>query len=94
MTDEQILAICKKKLRITKTAYDDEITEYIESAQADLRLAGIVWESVDAIILKAILTYVGFSFGKPKDYDKLKESYDEQKAQLQMATGYTNWGVG
>ena len=25
------------------------------------------------------------------DYDKLKSSYDEQKAQMQMSTGYTDW---
>ena len=27
-----------------------------------------------------------------KDYDKLKAAYDEQKAQLSMKTGYTDWG--
>jgi hypothetical protein len=31
-------------------------------------------------------------FGSPPDYDRLKASYDEQKAQLQMSTGYTDWG--
>ena len=28
------------------------------------------------------------NFGSPSDYDRMKASYDEQKAQLQMATGY------
>jgi hypothetical protein len=32
------------------------------------------------------------SFGLPEDYDRLKRSYDEQKAQLSNATGYTDWG--
>ena len=31
-------------------------------------------------------------FGEPADFERLKTSYDEQKAQLQMATGYTDWG--
>jgi len=26
------------------------------------------------------------------EYRNLKASYDEQKAQLSMATGYTDWG--
>ena len=26
------------------------------------------------------------------EYDRLKAAYDEQKAQLTMATGYTDWG--
>jgi len=29
----------------------------------------------------------------PEDYDKLKRSYDEQKAQLSNATNYTVWEV-
>jgi hypothetical protein len=31
------------------------------------------------------------NFGEPDQYDRLKKSYDEQKAQLGMATGYTTW---
>ena len=27
-------------------------------------------------------------------YDRMKSSYDEQKAQLATATGYTDWGDG
>jgi hypothetical protein len=40
----------------------------------------------------AIVTYCKLNFGEPDNYDKLKESYDEQKAQLSMADGYTVWG--
>ena len=45
----------------------------------------------DPLILRAVTTYVKMNFGLPEDYDKLKASYDEQKAQLGMATGYTIW---
>ena len=47
---------------------------------------------LDALTEKAVLTYVRMSFGAPQNYDQLKASYDEQKAQLMNATGYTNWG--
>ena len=42
----------------------------------------------DDLIIRAIITYVRMRFGSPDDYDRLKAAYDEQKAQLQTATGY------
>lgn len=82
----------KMALRITTTAYDAELTELIESAKLDLSIAGVVLPpTIDALVTKAIITYCKMSFGIPEDYDRLKASYDEQKAQLATATGYTEW---
>ncbi len=82
----------KKALRISTDAYDDEISGYIDSAKLDLGIAGVVLpETLDAICDTAIITYVKCKFGEPDEYDRLKASYDEQKAQLSMATGYTVW---
>ena len=82
----------KTALRITTTAYDDELTELIEAAQIDLNIAGVVVpDEIDPIVSQAIKTYCKCNFGQPDDYDRLKRSYDEQKAQLSMATGYTTW---
>ena len=83
----------KMALRITTTAYDDELMDLIEAAQLDLGIAGVVVPNqIDAIVSRAIITYCKMSFGLPEDYDRLKASYDEQKAQLSNATGYTKWG--
>ncbi len=83
----------KMALRITTTAYDDELMDLIEAAQLDLGIAGVVVpDQIDAIVSRAIITYCKMSFGLPEDYERLKASYDEQKAQLSNATGYTNWG--
>lgn len=83
----------KMALRITTTAYDDELMDLIEAAKLDLGIAGVVVPNqIDAIVSRAIITYCKMSFGLPEDYDRLKASYDEQKAQLSNATGYTNWG--
>ena len=85
---------CKMALRVTTSAYDTEIQTYIDSAMLDLGIAGVqVPSGADALVEKAVMTYVRMSFGSPADYDKLKASYDEQKAQLMNATGYTDWGV-
>lgn len=43
---------------------------------------------LDPLLIRAIITYVRANFGSPADYERLKASYDEQKAQLQTATGY------
>lgn len=82
----------KLALRITTDAYDSELLELIEAGKLDLGIAGVVFPSeVDAIVSRAIITYCKIHFGEPDDYDRLKASYDEQKAQLSMATGYTTW---
>ena len=88
-----LLDNCKMALRVTTDAYDDEIEGYIEAAKLDLGIAGVVIPQDDnALVEKAILTYVRMSFGAPSNYDRLKASYDEQKAQMMMATGFTDWG--
>ena len=82
----------KMGLRITTTAYDEELADLINAAQTDLGIAGVVVpSSLDEIVTRAIITYCKMSFGLPEDYDRLKKSYDEQKAQLVTATGYTDW---
>lgn len=83
----------KTALRISTNAYDQELTDLIAAAQLDLGIAGVIVPStLDEICTKAIITYCKMSFGLPEDYDRLKKSYDEQKAQLVTATGYTIWG--
>lgn len=83
---------CKMALRVTTNAYDAEITNYIEAAKLDLGIAGVETTVADNLVNTAVMTYVRMHFGAPSNYDKLKASYDEQKAQMMMASGYTNWG--
>ena len=82
----------KGALRITSNVFDTELNGLIASAESDLGIAGVVVPAeIDDIITTAIITYCKMRFGTPVDYDRLKKSYDEQKAQLSMATGYTVW---
>lgn len=84
----------KLALRITTDAFDSELTDLIDAAKLDLGIAGVILPSeMDAIVTRAIITYCKMSFGLPEDYNDLKRSYDEQKAQLSNATGYTNWSI-
>lgn len=85
-----MLSAVKLALRISTNAYDDEIQALIQAAYADLGIVGIDANALeqDPLVVQAVKTYVRMSFGSPSDYDRLKRSYDEQKAQMQTATGY------
>lgn len=92
----EVLAKVKLSMRITTDVFDSELSDLINAALADLGIAGANGEGVnlqDPLVLRAVTTYCQMHFGFPDDYDRLKKSYDEQKAQLSMATGYTVWGV-
>lgn len=83
----------KNALRITTTAYNDELTDLMAAARADLGIAGVVLpDDLNELCGRAVITYCKMHFGIPEDADRLKRSYDEQKAQLVTATGYTDWG--
>lgn len=87
-----MLEAVKLALRIVTNAFDDQLELLIAAAQLDLGVAGVVVpETLDAIVKQAVITYCRIHFGQPDDYDRLKRSYDEQKAQLATCTGYTDW---
>ena len=82
----------KLALRISTDAFDSELNDLISAAYDDLGIAGVVnVESETPLIIRAVTTYCRCNFGQPDEYDRLKASYDEQKAQMSMATGYTTW---
>lgn len=90
----------KTALRVTTNAFDEEIEDLIAAAKLDLGIAGVVLPAeLDEICQRAIITYCRMNFSYPdggghlnSSYDRMKSSYDEQKAQLSTATGYTDWG--
>ena len=91
-----MLADVKTALRVTTNDLDSDITILINAAVADLKLAGVNGSTVDTasadpLVQRAIITFCRANFGQPDDYEKMKASYDEQKAQLWMATNYTTW---
>ena len=89
-----LLQKVKLSLRLTTDAYNDDITGLINAAKIDLGIAGVVLpDSLDAICERAIITYCKLHFLglSENEWKQLKESYDEQKAQLVTATGYTDW---
>ena len=91
-----LLEKVKLALRITVEDYDADLLSLIAAAQLDLGIAGVIVPAeLDAIVERAVITYckVHFSALSDGEWSRLKASYDEQKAQLATATGYTDWGA-
>lgn len=91
---EELLAKVKMSFipPIATDDFDEGLTDLINAALLDLGLAGVSEREItDPLVIQAVKTYCNANFGDPEQYDRLKKSYDEQKAQLSMATGYTDW---
>ena len=90
-----MLDFVKMALRVTTDAFDDQLNILIEAAVADLGIAGVVNIDTtnDPLIKQAVATYCLLNFGIPDDAERIRRSYDEQKAQLSTHTGHTVWGV-
>lgn len=92
-----ILDEVKVALRVTSNAYDTELNNLILSSLNDLKIAGVSVpedanvENATPVLRTAIITYCKCNFGTREDYDRLKASYDEQKAQLKSNSDYHNW---
>lgn len=90
----------KTACRVSSAAYDEELTDLIGSALADLGITDIkaallVDTDPEPLIRKAVITYCRMNFGYQDEdaYQRLKASYDEQKSQLLMSSDYTEWGT-
>ena len=88
----------KMACRVTTTAYDEELSDLICAGVRDIGITDVRQELLEnvnqlpSLIQRAVITYCRLNFGQPDDYDRLKRSYDEQKAQLLMSSAYTDWG--
>lgn len=85
----------------TSTVYDEELHDLILAGFADIGITDVKPELLTEgndppLIQRAVITYCKMNFGyvqlEEHQYNRLKESYDEQKAQLLMSSGYTEWG--
>lgn len=94
MASATLIAAAKMAKRMNTTAYDTQVNSLLDAAMLDLGVAGVeVPDEIDALVENAAITYFLMHFGDPDNYDRLKASYDEQKAQLATCSGYTDWLV-
>ena len=82
--------------RVTSSVYDEELNDLIQAAFADMNITDIDeaklrdCDCIDPLIQRAVITYCKLNFGylDTEQYYKFKASYDEQKAQMLMSSGY------
>lgn len=98
-TEEMQTALEKVKVAMRRAGVnvglDTEVEDLIETCLADLGVAGVNGPEAiitDPLIRLAYITFCKLHDGQPDEYDRLKRSYDEQKAQLSMSSGYTDFG--
>lgn len=84
----EILEAVKLALRVSTDVFDNEINDLIEAAKSDLGIVGVENAETDPLVKRAVITYCRMYFGQPDDFDRMKEAYHEQKAQMITATGY------
>ena len=91
----------KLALLISTNDFDTELIDLIYAAFIDLNIGDInedltVFATTDPAIIRAVCTYCGYQFellhGSLERSNAFKKSYDEQKAQMGMSSGYTVWG--
>lgn len=87
-----MLTEVKKRLRITSNAFDDEVQDLIDAAQADLQLSGVHATKIsatDPLIKRAVVVYCKANFGYDNpDADRLQQSYDLIKQHLTLSSDY------
>ena len=90
----------KLALLISTNDFDSELADLIGAAFIDLNIGDVdpdktVSTTTDPAIIRAVCCYCGYQFellhGSIERSNAFKKSYDEQKAQMGMASGYTVW---
>lgn len=95
-----MLALVKLALRITTTAFDDELNMLIDSCKKEMAAMNVTvavntsGEPTDTQVKAAIVAYCKWQFGNHEDKDQWEQIYHTKLAQLKTMTGYTNWRDG
>ena len=86
VSSEYVAAI-RQRLRLTTDDFDNEITDLINAARADLEEKAN--DETDPLILKAVETYVKAEFGLDNDdAERYRASYKEQRNGLTLSDKY------
>lgn len=86
----------KLALRISGSAFDEEVTDLINAAIADLRLVGISVPEKgssdekmgDPLLERAIVLYAKAEFGWNNDAERYRKAYDYLKCALSLSGDY------
>lgn len=96
MTQQELSTLrvkAKLTLRLTTTAFDDEIDDLINACVKEMtdRKAMQPNQILDVRVIRAIMTFVRAYFGEPENPERLIASYREQCSELMQTSTYTEW---
>ena len=87
-----MLTLVKLALRITTTAFDDELNMLINACLLEMAAMNVsVAEPYDEQVKAAVVAYCKWRFGNHEDKDQWEKIYHTSLAQLKTMTGYTDW---
>lgn len=79
----------KKSLRVSSTAFDDEITALIKSAELELKRVGVHYVEADDLIKQAIIQFCKARFGYDnKEADRFEQNFNKMCSALSLCGDY------
>lgn len=82
----------KTALRVSGTAFDDEISDLISAAKCDLQGAGVKVDDTDPLHQQAIICFCKARYGyeDPQQADRYWAAYEQHKIHLAIVAGVTD----
>ena len=93
-----MLELVKLALRISGTAFDEELNMLIDACLDELRHMNVTVEidtsgnPTSSQVRTAVVAYCKWQFGNHEDKDQWEQIYHTKLAQLKTMTDFTNWG--
>ena len=91
-----MLETIKTALRISTSAFDNEIQTLIDAAILEMNGLGVTAATsttTDPQIISAVVAYCKWLFGNNEDADRWRDIYHIKLGQLKTMSGYTDWEV-
>lgn len=92
-----MLTLVKLALRITTTAFDDELNMLIASCMQEMEAMNVMittdsnGDPTSDQVKAAVVAFCKWRFGNHEDKDQWEKIYHTSLAQLKTMTGYTDW---
>lgn len=88
--DEQLLQKLRKRIRISTTTLDDEISDIVDACKKDMELSGVYGEPSEPLYYQATVLYLKAYFGNNDQSEKFKEAYESLKNSMALSGDYEN----
>lgn len=78
----------RKRLRISSTTFDEEISDLVNACKKDLEQSGIYGDLSDPLYLQAVVLYEKSYFGDNEEMEKIEKAYQALKTSMALSGDY------